>query len=58
MTFAAGSMQPKVQAAVEFVEQTGGIAGIGQLQDVTAILRGEAGTVIARDVPEIQWWNN
>lgn len=58
LSFAAGSMQPKVQAGVEFVERTGGIAGIGKLQDAQAILRGEAGTVIAQDVPETQWWDH
>ncbi len=57
-TFAEGTMRPKVQAAVEFVDETGGFAGIGRLQDARAILRGEAGTVIARDVPEIQWWDH
>jgi carbamate kinase len=54
--FAAGSMAPKVEAAGEFVEQTGGIAGIGQLKDAVAILAGEAGTVIAGEQPEISWW--
>jgi carbamate kinase len=54
-SFAPGSMGPKVQAAIEFVEQTGGIAGIGLLKDVQAILRGEAGTVITRDAAEIAW---
>ena len=55
LSFAAGSMQPKVQAGIEFVEQTGGIAGIGNLQDVQAILRGETGTVITQNAEEIQW---
>jgi carbamate kinase len=50
--FAAGSMAPKVAAACEFAEQTGGIAGIGRLQDAEAILAGEAGTVIATDTAE------
>jgi len=58
LSFAPGSMQPKVQAGIEFVKQTGGIAGIGKLQDAQAILRGEAGTVIAQDVPETQWWDH
>ena len=44
--FAAGSMAPKVEAACEFAERTGGIAGIGRLQDAEAILAGEAGTLI------------
>ena len=56
-TFAPGSMAPKVEAACEFVEQTGGIAGIGQLKDATRILTGEAGTVIVSDVIEICWWD-
>ena len=44
--FAAGSMAPKVEAACDFVERTGGIAGIGALQDVATILTGDAGTRI------------
>lgn len=43
-TFASGSMAPKVEAACRFVEQTGGIAGIGRLEDAAAILAGRAGT--------------
>ncbi|MGB5456254.1 MAG: carbamate kinase [Gammaproteobacteria bacterium] len=56
-TFAPGSMAPKVEAACEFVEQTGGIAGIGQLKDAAKILTGEAGTVIASDVIQACWWD-
>jgi len=55
--FAPGSMAPKVEAACEFVEQTGGIAGIGQLKDAAKILTGEAGTVIAPDMTGIRWWD-
>jgi carbamate kinase len=47
--FAPGSMLPKVKAACEYVEQTGGIAGIGTLKDAPAILDGKAGTRIAKD---------
>lgn len=47
--FAPGSMGPKVRAACEFVEQTGGMAGIGLLKDALAILDGKAGTVIVPD---------
>ncbi len=54
--FAAGSMGPKMEAAVDFVEHTGGFAGIGRLDDAVDILRGEAGTVIAEDVTDIVWW--
>ena len=39
--FAAGSMGPKVEAAIEFVERTGKTAAIGALQDLVAISRGE-----------------
>jgi carbamate kinase len=55
--FAPGSMAPKVEAACEFVEQSGGIAGIGQLKDAAKILTGKAGTVIAPDMIEIRWWD-
>lgn len=44
--FPAGSMGPKVEAACRFVETTGGIAGIGRLQDTSAILAGTAGTIL------------
>ncbi|MBT8128170.1 MAG: carbamate kinase [Gammaproteobacteria bacterium] len=54
--FATGSMAPKVEAACEFVEQTGGIAGIGQLKDTSRIMTGEAGTVIAPNMDGIRWW--
>ena len=45
--FAAGSMQPKVDAACKFVKQTGGIAGIGRLEDALGILEGRAGTLVS-----------
>ena len=45
-SFAAGSMAPKVEAVCRFVEQTGGVAGIGQLGDAIAILEGQAGTAV------------
>ncbi len=44
--FPAGSMGPKVGAAVEFAEATGKPAAIGKLDDALAIVRGERGTVI------------
>ena len=47
LEFAAGSMAPKVEAACRFVETTGGRAGIGALEDAVAIVRGEAGTMVA-----------
>jgi carbamate kinase len=44
--FPAGSMGPKVEAVCRFVELTGGIAAIGSLDAVEAILRGAAGTLV------------
>jgi carbamate kinase len=52
--FAAGSMGPKVKAACSFVEQTGGRAVIGSIADTPALLRGEAGTVVARDAEGLE----
>ncbi len=46
MSFDAGSMGPKVEAACRFAEQTGASAAIGALTDVPALLRGEAGTLV------------
>jgi len=42
--FPAGSMGPKVEAAVRFVEATGRRAAIGSLADIDAIVEGTAGT--------------
>jgi carbamate kinase len=42
--FPAGSMGPKVAAAIQFVEMTGKRAAIGSLQDIEKIVAGEAGT--------------
>ena len=50
MTFAAGSMGPKIAAANAFVRAGGALAGIGTLQDARAILEGRAGTQIRLDV--------
>ena len=46
--FPAGSMGPKVEAACTFVNQTGGFAAIGALEEVAAILDSAAGTRIDR----------
>jgi carbamate kinase len=51
-SFAAGSMGPKVLAACEFVEQTGGFAAIGSVDDAQALLEGRAGTLIVRNRDE------
>ena len=44
LPFAAGSMGPKVEAAVRFVEGTGKQAAIGGLAEIEAIVDGNAGT--------------
>ena len=45
--FDPGSMGPKIEAANQFVSETGGIAGIGRLEDAEDILAGRAGTTIS-----------
>jgi carbamate kinase len=42
--FPAGSMGPKVAAAIQFVQETGKRAAIGSLPDIEKIVLGEAGT--------------
>ncbi len=44
--FAAGSMGPKVDAAMRFVEATGKRAAIGALADIEQIVEGRAGTSV------------
>jgi len=44
--FPAGSMGPKIGAARAFVTATGGIAGIGALEQALEILDGRAGTLL------------
>jgi carbamate kinase len=46
MPFAAGSMGPKVEAAMRFVEHTGGRAAIGALEHIEGIIEGRAGTQV------------
>jgi len=45
--FPEGSMGPKVKAACQFVEQTGGVAAIGSIDEAPALLAGTAGTRVA-----------
>lgn len=49
MSFAAGSMAPKVAAAITFARQTEGYSGIGTLEDAKGILDRTAGTIIDRN---------
>jgi carbamate kinase len=44
--FAAGTMRPKIEAAIGFVASGGKIAGIGRLEDALAVLEGRAGTIV------------
>jgi carbamate kinase len=46
LPFAAGSMGPKVEAAIRFVEATGNRAAIGGLNEIEAIVAGDAGTQV------------
>lgn len=55
LEFAPGSMAPKVEAACDFVERTGGIAGIGRLRDASAILLQQAGTIVTGEASGIEW---
>ena len=47
MSFAAGSMGPKVMAACKFAAATGKSAAIGALADLNKIIAGEAGTTVS-----------
>lgn len=44
VSFPAGSMGPKVEAAAQFVRETGNIAAIGSLHDIEGIVAGTKGT--------------
>lgn len=57
MEFPAGSMGPKVLGACQFVRETGYQSAIGQLSDLTAILSGNAGTLISNGVDNIEYWD-
>jgi carbamate kinase len=52
--FPAGSMGPKVQAAIQFVEKTGKRAAIGSLEEIEQIVAGAAGTNVAAVKPADQ----
>lgn len=55
LSFASGSMGPKVEAACEFVRETGGMAAIGALEDAAALLREEAGTIVTNRTGGSKW---
>jgi carbamate kinase len=48
LRFAGGSMGPKVEAAIAFVEETGNRAAIGSLDEIEHIVTGNAGTQVER----------
>ncbi len=52
-TFLAGSMGPKVEAAVNFVLSTGNRALIGSLDQIEAMLAGSAGTEVCADGADV-----
>jgi carbamate kinase (EC 2.7.2.2) len=43
--FTAGSMGPKVQAAIEFVQSTGNVAIISSIEKLNEAVEGKAGTL-------------
>ena len=47
--FPAGSMGPKIEAAIRFIEGGGKRATIGHLEEALSALRGETGTHIVPD---------
>ena len=49
MKLPAGSMGPKVEAAVTFVRETGNRAAIGTLADLREVVGGSKGTQIEPD---------
>lgn len=56
LEFAEGTMRPKVEAACDFVQATGGRAGIGALADAVAIMEGRAGTVVSTEYEGLDYW--
>jgi carbamate kinase len=46
LSFAPGSMGPKVEAACRFVERTGRMAAIGAIENAEALLDGGGGTIV------------
>ncbi len=57
LSFAAGSMGPKVKAACQFVKRTGHDAAIGSLDDLGKIAASEAGTIITKNCKEINCYD-
>lgn len=56
MSFADGTMQPKVQAVCDFVKKTGNPAAIGSLQSLEDIIDDQSGTQITASDEEINFF--
>lgn len=54
--FEPGTMGPKVEAAIRFVEKTGRFAAIGALESAAAVLRRQSGTAIVAGEMPIAWY--
>lgn len=54
LSFPAGSMGPKVEAAVEFVRSTGKRAAIGSLDELGGLVEGTLGTQVSVDFGDIE----
>ena len=54
LSFAEGSMGPKIEAACSFAEATRGTAVIGSLDALTALVEGGGGTTITREAVGIE----
>lgn len=39
-------MEPKIRAVLQFIDATGGSAAIGSLEELPAVVGGEAGTQV------------
>ena len=55
LSFPAGSMGPKVEAACDFAERTGRSASIGALEDIGRMLDGVAGTTVSTAATGTTW---
>lgn len=56
LSFAKGSMAPKVESACEFVKVGGKFSGIGSLFDAVDIINGVKGTMITKESEQILYY--
>jgi carbamate kinase len=54
LSFAGGSMGPKVEAAIDFARRTGKTAAIGNLPALVEIAAGRAGTQVTSEAPGLE----